>query len=315
MNGNMLRARRWKIESREEHKTLIHQSKTLSQDHSLYRICFWKTEANLLESMKSQTFAAPKPYIVQRVSANHPFLKTFNKEPDDMLPDEAWLFWKTDQSLQSWSEDGISRNDIEVLDMDGQWRKFDQSNTANVEEKILNDAGFERHFYQDSTGHLAEIFCAARVINVPNEKDSILAILITQRISDKRRVYNYDNVMNQVISRFVERMANVNPDFVRLFVHDEGTRDPFNSSLVWVHLEQKETHHTLPPTLIDKLLKKKHYSHTTTKLIVHDSAKIWHPMNSSIYQSVVNAFKIPTIKSLAIEQAIQFGNKHTDYGD
>jgi hypothetical protein len=315
MSGNMLRAKRWTIKSKAEHKTLINQSKTLSQDHSLYRICFWKTEADMLRYLKSQTCGALSYYIVQRVSADHPFLKTFNKESDDMLPTEAWLFWKTEQSDQTWSTDGISRDDIEVLDMDGQWRKFDHSNTVNIEEKMLNDAGFERHFYQDNIGHMADIYCAARIIKAPDDKESTLAILITQRLTDPRRVQSYDDVMNQVVSRFVDRMVNVNLGLVRLFIYQEAVQEPFNSSIVWIILEEKETRHLIPPTLTDRLMSKKRYSHTTSKLTVHHSLKYSYPRNSSVYKSLINAFKIPTIKSLAIEQAIQFGNKHADYGD
>ena len=316
MNGNMLRAQRWTTDNLYgKHKTLIHQSKTLSQDHSLYRICFWKTEADMLRNLKAVTSGALRYYIVQRINAEHPFLKTFNKESDDMLPDEAWLFWKTEQSVQNWSTDGISRNDIEVLDTDGQWRKFDQSNTVNIEEKMLNDAGFERHFYQDNRGHLAEIYCAARIIKAPEERDSTLAILITQQLTDPWRVSSYNDVMNQVVSRFIDRMPNVNFSLARLFVYEEATQEPFNSSFVSIPLEQNETRHIIPPTLIDRLMAKERYSHTTSKLIVHHSLKYGYTRNQSVYKSLINAFKIPTIKSLAIEQAIQFGNKHADYDD
>ena len=312
----MLRARRWTTDDPYgKHETLIHQSKTLTQDHSLYRICFWKTEADMLRYLKSETSGALRYYIIQRVSAQHPFFKTFNKESDDMLPDDAWLFWKTEQSAQNWSTDGISRDNIEVLDMDGQWRMFDQSNTVNIEERMLNDAGFERHFYQDNRGHLAEIYCAARIIKAPDERDTILAILITQQLTDPWRASNYNDVMNQVVSRFIDRMTNVKFSLVRLFVYEEATQEPFNSSFVWIPLEQNETRHILPPTLIDMLMAKERYSHTTSKLIVHSSLKNGYHRSSSVYKSLINAFKIPTIKSLAIAQTIQFGNKHADYGD
>jgi len=116
--------------------------KSLAAGQGIFRISFWKVFGAALQSFGA-TYRTSLA-VLQRVRDDHPFLASLTREDDDWLKPTAWLYWKIDAHAheQEWSVDGIFLDDVEVLDLDGTWRRFKDALIMKSAETRLAGRGF-----------------------------------------------------------------------------------------------------------------------------------------------------------------------------
>lgn len=118
------RARRWHGDSGSfPHKLLRSQLDQLSDDHAIYRICFWTT---LDLALKDRGNYEPGTTLV-RCLKSEVVAAGFNESWDDGLnQEEAYLFWISEplaQGNQVLSDASIPFSRFEAL-VDNDWRPF-----------------------------------------------------------------------------------------------------------------------------------------------------------------------------------------------
>ncbi|MDR5752611.1 hypothetical protein QCE48_17785 [Caballeronia sp. LZ024] len=124
MHGDMLRADRWSSGEAGpwQHESLVAAEHTLAEGEAIFRIAFWKSLEAAKSGMGYRLWS--QMHVLHRVREDHPFFNAFERADDDFLIETAWLYWQTStrEPQQDWSRDGIPKSDIEILDLDGQWR-------------------------------------------------------------------------------------------------------------------------------------------------------------------------------------------------
>ena len=142
--GSQLRARHWSRITKDSHPhvSLIEAKKSLAAGQGIFRISFWKNFGAALQSFGA-TYRTSLA-VLQRVRDDHPFLASLTREDDDWLKPTAWLYWKIDAHAheQEWSVDGIFLDAVEVLDLDGTWRRFKDALIMKSAETRLAGRGF-----------------------------------------------------------------------------------------------------------------------------------------------------------------------------
>lgn len=220
LEGAQLRANHWSLKKGSHpHRSLIVNEEKLPNGYGLFRICFWKNEEAMLRWGSASLW--PELNVLQRVREDHPFLKTFTREVDDYLVESAWLYWKTANLLegQEWSIDGIPKSDIEVLDFDGVWRPYDQSEIMRPEAETFRQLGFESfHFLMGGT--IPSItFAKCKLMEL--EGDMQFVVMITHPVCQVARAYNCPSVISHVFQEMYRHAVGIPVSKCRIFVMED----------------------------------------------------------------------------------------------
>lgn len=237
MHGDMLRARRWNSgEGSWKHAPLLAAESTLAEGDAIFRISFWKSLHAAKSRMSNRVWS--EMHILQRVREDHPYFNSFQRVDDDFLVDSAWLYWRTSprEPQQDWSRDGIPKRDIEVLDLDGQWRAIPDSTLMASPHSRLERKGFRPHFFMTNSCQPALVLWTSRLVTRPSG-DTDVALLLLDPQESRHRVYNDVPVMQTIVDQFLESGGKDIPaDRLRLFVIDEGSHTYDTSHLLEIPL-------------------------------------------------------------------------------
>lgn len=223
MHGDMLRARRWSsAEGSWRHAELLAAESTLAAGESIFRISFWKN----LEAAKSRMGWRlwSEMHILQRVREDHPFFSGFKRTDDDFLVDTAWLYWQISmrESGHDWSRDGIAKGDIEVLDLDGQWRAMPASTLMANSQGRFERQGFRSYYFMAGRGQAAVVLWASRLLPLPSGDTGIALLLMAPRESS-RRIYTDVTAVQAMVKQLHEsEFASMPAERLRLFAIEEG---------------------------------------------------------------------------------------------
>jgi hypothetical protein len=119
LSDKTLRAKRKDGNEKEyPHHQIKKAHKYAPNGTAVFRLCFWKTLEDALNHCSPG-------WVVQRIKSDHNFLNSCERDYDEYFQDKsAYIFWKTmpvNQKNETWSPEGISHDDIEVLLPDGSW--------------------------------------------------------------------------------------------------------------------------------------------------------------------------------------------------
>ncbi|MEM5367225.1 hypothetical protein V4C53_14465 [Paraburkholderia azotifigens] len=237
MHGDMLRARRWSFkEGSWAHEPLIEAENCMSDGRSIFRISFWKS----LEAAKLRIGYRlwSEMHVLQRVREDHPFFAEYTRIDDDHMPNAAWLYWRSGEreSGQEWSEDGIPKSDIEVLDLDGKWRPMLGSGLMASSHTRYARLGFRPHYFQTSLGDAAVVFWTSRLFSAQSG-DTYVALLVTHPRESKLRIYNDRCIAQSIVDQYrASGSADIPAERLRMFVVDEGDHTYDHSHLVEIPL-------------------------------------------------------------------------------
>lgn len=223
MEGAELKARHWSLKKGSHpHKSLIANEEILPTGKGLFRISFWKNEQAMLRWASAGLW--PELQVMQRVREDHPFLQTFTKEIDDYLEESAWLYWKTADLAegQGWSVDGIPKRDIEVLDFDGVWRPYDQSEIMRPEADVYEQLGFEAFHYLMGSMVSATVFAKGKLMEVDGGVQFV--VVITHPVCQVARAYNDTKVLTHVFQEMWRHAVDIPLSKCRIFVMDDAKR-------------------------------------------------------------------------------------------
>jgi hypothetical protein len=90
----------------------------------VYRMSFWQS----WDALRANSWAHAEGWVIQRICENHPILAGFERDEDEYLRGQAWLYWATlavRVENPNWSSVGIPHSDIEVLHPNGSWMRMD----------------------------------------------------------------------------------------------------------------------------------------------------------------------------------------------
>ena len=117
IEDKVLRAKRKTgYEESFSHKQIKKAHDMAPKGNAVFRYSFWMTQ------QLAMTYSNRGGMLVQRINNNHPALESFERDQDEYLPDEAYLYWSimpVNPDNPYWSPVGISHKDIEVLLLDG----------------------------------------------------------------------------------------------------------------------------------------------------------------------------------------------------
>ncbi|MBK3780777.1 hypothetical protein G3A43_11115 [Paraburkholderia aspalathi] len=233
MHGDMLRARRWSSGEAGpwQHEPLVAAEHTLAEGESIFRISFWKS----LEAAKSRMGCRlwSQLHVLQRVREDHPFFNAFERADDDFLIETAWLFWQASprEPQQDWSRDGIPKSDIEILDLDGQWRTMPESTLMASSHARYTRRGFEPHYFMTHGAQPAVVYWTSRLLR-QRSGDTDVALLLAHPQESCIRIYNDPAAIQAIVDRFLASgSTDIPAERLRLFIVDEG-RHTFESSHV-----------------------------------------------------------------------------------
>lgn len=290
--GAKLRAKHWsrkKYPDAHPHKTLIANEEILSPGQGLFRISFWKDEPTMLRWASS--LSGTELIVMQRVRADHRFLQTFIREVDDCLPDSAWLYWQRDavSESQRWSSDGIAKTDIDVLDYDGTWRRFSESEIMEAEERTFRKLGFEAYHYLYGGQTPATVFAKGQFVTL--EGEVTFAILIAHPLCGASRVYNAPHTLKHVFHEVRRHAVDVPLANCRLFIMDDAKYTFELPHLAEVPLyecftRQKNKVHlfgVIPIGAVEQGTWKTEFN----------QALRWHSTQSGIFSTIAEAFALP----------------------
>ncbi|UWE16088.1 hypothetical protein [Herbaspirillum huttiense] len=290
MEGNELKARHWSLKKGSHpHKSLIASEEILPTGKGLFRISFWKNERAMLRWGSSTLW--PELQVMQRVREDHPFLQTFTKEIDDCLEESAWLYWKTADLAegQGWSVDGIPKRDIEVLDFDGVWRRYDQSDIMRPEADVFAQLGFEEFHYLMGGMVPASVFAKSKLMEI--DGDMQFVVVITHPVCQVARAYNDTKVITYVFQEMRRYAVDIPLSKCRIFVMDDAKRKFDNA-----HMAE------LPLSEVVKVRRRYNkllgfipvgYSEEFDIKVDSQSPLRWHASDGALFSQILNEFSIP----------------------
>lgn len=299
LHGDMLRARFWSTKERDswKHEPLLAAEKELTNGEGLFRISFWKNLDAAVNWMGAGVLHWTELHVLQRVCADHPFFAAFHKVDDDFLTDTAWLYWQKVQRNpeQEWSSEGIPKSDIEVLDFDGQWRRFSESAIMETSHIRLSQLSFRPHYFTTHFGRPEVVYW--RTIILPQSSgDSVIALLIQHPYESELRIYNDNPVIQEIVNQFRRFYApGVPADKIRLFVLDEGKYTYDRSHLLEIPLKGRwiETKHG---SLRWRLPFFRSASQSEYEIAASNDGWKWHNDKSDLWQSVISLSNVHTQK-------------------
>lgn len=176
--GGALRAKQWYSDGGFYHAPLAKAERDMPKGHGVFRISFWKTERDLWKHAGSWSLGMMSPPVLQRIRADHPFFRAYTRVQDDRA-EEAWLYWKTTAAVpdQRWSDDGIGTADIEIVDLDGEWRPMRGSSLMAPMNSQLSRAGF-RCYLLSQAGY-SDQNVLARVVDIEHKDDLYRFVLLS----------------------------------------------------------------------------------------------------------------------------------------
>lgn len=126
----VLRARRvTQVQGAWDHHQVLAALAKLAPTEGVYRFCFWKNwDAANRQLLRASFYSSPP--VLQRVRADHPALATFDRDDDEYVRSDAWIFWRTDRvepTRPDWSPEGIPHEDMEVLTPARRWERLSTS--------------------------------------------------------------------------------------------------------------------------------------------------------------------------------------------
>ncbi|WP_150118585.1 hypothetical protein [Collimonas fungivorans] len=195
---------------------------TLAEGEAIFRISFWKDDTALYSASSPMLWSQLQ--VLQRVRADHSFFRSFIKEDDDCLPKTAWLFWCVTNraSDRKWSEQGISKKDIEVLDFDGEWKPFDQSEIMSPPDIRFGKLGFQPYHYLSNGTFPLTVYAASRLVEIDGEAS--LVFLLNHPVETHQRIYNDANAMQHVLDELLKRVGDFPIKNLRFFIFDDGEK-------------------------------------------------------------------------------------------
>lgn len=99
----------------------------LKAGEGVFCLSFWKSWSIMCTHRRNG-------WVVQRIRADHPALEAFQRDDDEYLEQEAWIYWATmrlNPEKPDWAPNGIPHEDIEVLKPDGTWAGMDDIPALN----------------------------------------------------------------------------------------------------------------------------------------------------------------------------------------
>lgn len=216
LNDGFLKARQWTVESCP-HKPLISLSEKLLLGESIYRISFWMSEPTLLRYILATR--DERPFVAQRVKTNHPFFNDYIQEEDDHLQGQAWLFFNTEYSNKLWGSSGIPLSDIEVLDYDGIWKPYNQSEILQSHFYYKN-LGWD--LYTNSNGSS----CFYKILEYTSGTTPFIKVVFAKNPFESLTFEVHQNMINQyVIPAFNEKIKPkyqhiTDPQHIQLYAFD-----------------------------------------------------------------------------------------------
>lgn len=214
--GGFLRARKWVNDTRHfKHTPLIEVSGTLLHGQNIYRTNYWLEESVMKRYFLSTSDSTPQ--VAQRVKAAHPFFNKYKKIEDDALRGEALLFYKIELDDADWSQDGLSVEDVEVIDYDGHWKPF-------VQSKIMaHGYHYEKSDwtkFKDEKGR--NVFFKFKYFNLKGVNQ--LVVVVTADVFDSRSDESliFDNAI-PIFDKYIKiQYPNLqSADQIRMFIFDD----------------------------------------------------------------------------------------------
>lgn len=290
MEGGQLRAKHWSLKKGSHpHQSLIESEEVLPAGQGLFRISFWKNEQAMLRWGSSLNWSALQ--VLQRVREDHPFLQTFTREVDDCLKESAWLYWKTASLAeeQRWSIDGIPKSDIEVLDFDGAWRPYDQSEIMRPEADTFRQLGFESFHYLMGGMVPATVFAKSNLMEI--EGVAQFVVVITHPICQVARAYNDPSVIAHIFQEMRRHAIDVPLSMCRVFILDDAKTKLDRATLAELPLSERVKVHRRYNKLLGII--PLGYSSEFELKIDPSSALLWHSHQGQLFAKIVEAFSIP----------------------
>ncbi|MGF6510645.1 hypothetical protein [Paraburkholderia sp. 32] len=297
MHGDMLRARRWSLAAGSwAHKPLIEAEKTVPPGESIFRICFWKSLDAAKLNMGHHLW--PSMHVVQRVRADHQFFNTFCRIDDDFLKDSAWLFWRQSKrnADQIWTHDGIPKEDIDVFDIDGNWRKASNAVLLSDSQAKFCSRGYFPHYFINFSGAPEVVFWTTRLMK-QEDGERVAAILIVHP-ETHIHVYAYPHVAQEIIGRALSKgIGSYKADRIKCFAVSQD-RETFNERDLleipivgrWSRIDQR------PKGFLERFRKTPMPKPVYTISLADSNDWCWHPADSSIAIRVMRVFQWKTLK-------------------
>lgn len=298
MHGDMLRAHRWSSGEAGpwQHEPLVAAEQTLAEGESIFRISFWKS----LEAAKSRMGFRlwSEMHVLQRVRASHPFFNGFQRADDDFLVETAWLYWQTSprEPQQDWSRDGIPKSDIEILDLDGQWRTMPESTLMASSHARYTRRGFEPHYFAPHGAQPAVVYWTSRLLRQQSGETNV-ALLLAHPHESNLRVYSEAAAIQAIIDRFLASgSTDIPAERLRLFVVDEGghTFEPSHVLEIPLSGRWREATPSGSWSLRWPRLRRNVRYEYVVKAGTEDWR--WHRFESDAAIAVLSAFEFPTLE-------------------
>ncbi|WP_320534387.1 hypothetical protein [Robbsia andropogonis] len=232
MKGNALRARRWSIaEGGWKHAPLIEVASTLPESLAIYAISFWKDLASAKLNMGWQTWT--EMCVFQRVREDHPFFRNFNRIDDDALPDWAWLFFKSGplDTEDRWSKESIARSDIEVLDIDGQWRSMPHSHFMRDTSMRFNRQGYRPFYFASDSGKPHAAFWKSSFLTLEGDKTCV-AIMVQHCSESELRFHTSPYILQAFLDPLFQQLGPLPVGCVRIFMLEPNNKT-FHPGRIW----------------------------------------------------------------------------------
>ncbi|KWN79228.1 hypothetical protein WM24_27290 [Burkholderia ubonensis] len=290
-----LRARHWSRRTKNSHPhvSLIEAERSLRGEEGIFRISFWKNLPAAVQSFGASFRSSLA--VLQRVRADHPFFEGFTREDDDWLPSTAWLYWKVSERAgeQEWSEDGISTDDVEVLDFDGSWRRFSDALIMKQAEARLAGHGFQPFYFGN---YPSAIYYASRLtFNERGERQ--VFVLLYQPPESKGRIYQDDKVLAAFALAFFQAHV-VERETVRFFIFDDAVHKfhavhvgEFDPKPVWNEISG-------PRRWFDRLPVIGRDPQYELAFRVDGDRVHWQSADSDLGQRLVSMFNLPTTRRM-----------------
>lgn len=290
MEGGQLRAQHWSLKKgAHPHRSLIESEKILPAGQGLFRISFWKTEQAMFRWTSASNW--PSLHVLQRVRDDHPFLQTFTKEVDDYLEESAWLYWKAGDIAkgQGWSDDGIPKRDIEVLDFDGSWRPYEQSEIMRPEAETFRQLGFESFHYLMGGVLPSTVFATCKLIEIDGEMQFV--VLITDPVCQAARVYNDTHVIAHIFQLMHRHAIDFSLSRCRVFVMSDARTKFDHPNLAELPLAELVTVHRH----YNKLFRLIPLGYTEIhKFGIHTRTSLrWHSHQGKLFEKIAQSFSMP----------------------
>lgn len=289
LKGDALRAHVWSHKKLDSypHESLLAEEESLPAGKSIFRISFWKDETAMRRFVPCNG-SASEMYIVQRVRANHPFFSNFRKESDDALPNSAWLFWKIDDRDpdQDWSNEGIPKSDLEVLDFDGTWKPYDDAEITALPAARFARLGFHPMHYKTLGGRLSTVFCASNVVSGPD--GPVVALLILEPHNARDCILFNRPALQAIFDQLRQQTVDIPAESMRLYVFQEDVHTFHSTPIAEVPIREIWRETGLTSWWLGRLSRRRY----ELSLELDKNFKYWS-LEKEFGRVLIDAFQLP----------------------